>query len=358
MKIELFEPYLVKEKGFFRYLFRALIRHKNAFLISEPRPLPRLVKPREHSSAWARFDGHLVCFDFSDHVFLYDIEALKKCDVYFKANFHRGITHKALKKYDSKEHEFKILPFVWFAGNLEAYRPDSLLNRLMFFRSKPVYDVCNVVGIYDNYLSKGEKSVIAGDDGLPVDPARYHFWIRYHVQQALRDAGVSGYYRLTSRGNRNIEDNELIYPNLSERKFMKAMIKSRFTMINTLPHALLPWKASESLMLGRPLIIERTPLVETPEPFQLKPNVHYLEMFPGFGGFDDSSDIEDVRSYRILDRLKLEHIREGAKKIAESIKNKDLVSYMTEKVQEYSSTVLSPYFVAEFVCEQVQRRIH
>jgi len=358
MKIELFEACHVKEKGFFRYLFCALIRHKNAHLVSESRPLPRLVKPREHSSAWARFDGHLVCFDFSDHMFLYDTEALKKCDVYFKANLHRGVTHKVLKKAGIREHESKILPFVWFAGNLEAYRPDSLLNRLMFLGAKPAYDVCNVVGVYDNYLAKGERSVIAGDDGPPVDPARYHFWIRYHVQQALRDAGVSGYYRLTSRGNLDIEDNELIFPNLSERKFMQAMVAGRFTMINTLPHALLPWKANESLMLGRPFIIERSPMGEMPEPFRLRPNVHYLEMFPGFGDFDDKADIEDLRSYRILDRLQLDRFREGAERIAVAVKDHGLVSYMTEQVRQYSSTVLSPCFIADFICEQVNKRIH
>ena len=87
-------------------------------------------------------------------------------------------------------------------------------------------------------------------------------------------------------------------------------------MINTLPHALLPWKASESLMLGRPFIVERSPLVEMPEPFLLRPNVHYLEMFPGFGDFDDNADIEDPHSYRMLDHLHLDQFREGAEKIA------------------------------------------
>lgn len=98
MEIELFEPALVQEKGFFNYLFFVLIHIKCAKLITEPRPLPRLMKPREHSSAWARFDGHLVCFDYSDHIFLYDIDALKKCDVYIKANFHRDLTRKVLEK--------------------------------------------------------------------------------------------------------------------------------------------------------------------------------------------------------------------------------------------------------------------
>ena len=129
-------------------------------------------------------------------------------------------------------------------------------------------------------------------------------------------------------------------------------------MINTLPHALLPWKASESLMLGRPFIVERSPVTEMPEPFQLSPNVHYLEMFPGFGNFDDQADIDDPHSYRILDRLSLDQIREGAEKIANAIKDKELVDYMTEKVKQYSSTVLSPGFVADYICEQVGKRIH
>lgn len=357
MKIELFEPSLAREKGFFRYLFRALIHHTGARLLSDPRPLPRLMKPREHSSAWARFDDHLVFFDFSDHVFLYDIEALKRCDVYFKVNLHRGVACKVLERAGSQEHESKILPFVWFAGNLESYRPDSLLNRLMHFMTKPVYDVCNVVGVYDNYLARDEKSVFAGD-GPPVDPARYHFWMRYHVQQALRDVGVSGYYRLTSRGNRNIEDNQLIFSNLSERKFMQTMIESRFTMINTLPHALLPWKAGESLMIGRPFIIERTPLVEMPEPFQLRPNVHYLEMFPGFGNFDNKANLEDPKSYRVLDRITLNQFREGAEKIAAAVMDRSLTNFMTEQVRQFAATALSPGFVANFVCEQVEKSIH
>ena len=358
MKIELFEPHLVSEKGVFRYLFRSFIRYKNAGLVSEPRPFPSLLKPREHSSAWARFDGHLVFFDYSDHIFLYDAEALKNCDVYFKANLHRGVTRKALKRAGVQEHEHKILPFVWFAGNLEAYRLDSKWNRLRLLGARPNFDVCNIVGIYGNYLAIGEKSVITGNSGPPVDPARYHFWIRYHVQQALREAGVSGYYRLTSRGNRKLEDDQLIFSSLSERKYMRIMYESRFTVINTLPHALLPWKASESLMLGRPFIIERSPLTEVPEPFRLQPKVHYLEMFPGFGNFNDDAELEDPHCYRILNRLDSDRLREGAMNIAVAVKDRDLLEYMHEQARKYSATILSPSFVADYVCGQVEKRIH
>ena len=358
MKIELFEPHLAMGRGVFRYLFRALIRYKNAKPISEPRPFPRLLKPREHSGAWSRFDGHLVFFDYSDHIFLYDAEALKNCDIYFKANLHRGVTRKILRKAGIQEHEHKILPFVWFAGNLEAYCPDSPWNRLMRLGARPSFDVCNIVGIYGNYLAKGEKSVIVENDGPPVDPARYHFWIRYHVQQALKGAGISGYYRLTSRGNRKLEDNQLIFPSLSERRYMRIMYASRFTVINTLPHALLPWKSSESLMLGRPFIIERSPLTEMPEPFRLTPNIHYLEMFPGFGDFDENAEPEDPRGYRILDRLHPDRFREGAEKIAVAVRDRNLAGYMNEEARKYAASVLSADFVADYVCGEVTKRIH
>jgi len=357
MKIELFEPKLLEEKGFFRYLFLSLLRCRGARMVSDPRPLPRVIQPREHTSAWTRFDGHLVFFDFSDHVFLYDAEALKMCDVYFKANLHRGVTRKVLKKAGLSQHEPKILPFIWFAGNLDGYRPGSLKNRILFHGLKPTVDVCNIVGVYDNHFGKGEKSVFQKNIA-PIEPGKYHFWIRYHVQQALKEAGISGHYRLTSRGNRQIEDNQLIFANLSERQFMRAILSSRFTVINTLPHAVLPWKASESLMLGRPIIIERTPVVETPEPFRLRPNEHYLEMLPAFGSFDENADIDDPRSYRILTPLKLDELKRGVEKIAVVVRDSDKVAFMTDKVREYARTVLSPDFISDFVCDRVRARIH
>jgi hypothetical protein len=357
MKIELFEPYLLGEKGFFRYLYLALKTHKKAKLVSEPRPLPKVIRPREHTSAWTRFDGHLVFFDFSDHVFLYDTDALKMCDVYFKANLHRGVTHKVLERVGLTQHDSKILPFIWFAGNLDAYRPDSLKNRFLFHGVKPTVDVCHIVGVYDNYLAKGERSVFQ-TNGEAIEPGNYHFWIRYHVQQALKEAGISGHYRLTSRGNRQIEDNTAIFPNLSERQFMRAMLSSRFTMINTLPHAVLPWKASESLMLGRPIIVERVPVVETPEPFRLRPGEHCLELLPDFGGFDEAADIDDPRSYRILNPLRLDELKRGVERIALVIRDRDKVRFMAEKAKEYAETALSPGFISDFICDQVRARIH
>ena len=92
---------------------------------------------------------------------------------------------------------------------------------------QPAYDVCNVVGIYDNYLAKGEKSVLPGMVGRPLIRLGT---ISGYVIMSSRPSGMpvfQGITVLTSRGNRDIEDNELIFPNLSERKFMQAMVAGR-----------------------------------------------------------------------------------------------------------------------------------
>ena len=117
MNVELYEPELARTGGFFRYFYTALMECKAARGLSASRPLPRVAKPREHMSAWARFDGHLVFFDMSDHVFLYDEEALKRCDVYFKTNLNRQIAARVLTVAGLEAHGGKIVPFFSFAQN-------------------------------------------------------------------------------------------------------------------------------------------------------------------------------------------------------------------------------------------------
>ena len=99
MQIEIFEPELVTRRGFngfYAYFLSALTEHAAARTTDDPRPVPRLLKPREHESCWIRCDGKLVFFDMSDHIQLLDVEALKVADIYFKANLHRGVARRVL----------------------------------------------------------------------------------------------------------------------------------------------------------------------------------------------------------------------------------------------------------------------
>ena len=355
MKIEIFEPDLIHRSGFngfYGFFLSALIDFKGAKPITDPRPLPRLTKPREHESAWIRVDGKLVFFDMSDHVFFYDLEALKRCDVYFKANLNRSVTDRVLTRAELTAHHSKIVPFMFFADQLDRYPRDRAWNA--FWRGKRrAYDVCHITGVYMNAVGSGKPSVFQRSD-LPCSPADYHFWIRYHTQMALKSAEISGCYRLTSRADTKLEDRETVYPNLSRSEFARRIFDARMTVINTLPHAVLPWKATESLAMGRPLVLDAAPQIEIPAPFTLVKDTHYLELFPGLGGFSETADLDDPESYRILTRMTPAFMIERAIWLKRALADPDRIAAMTHAADTYARTILTKPVVADYICERIK----
>lgn len=359
MKIEIFEPELLTRigfNGFYGYFLSALSRYKGAKPTREPRPLPRLTQPREHESAWLRVDGHLVFFDMSDHIFFYDIEALKRCDVYFKANLNGPVTDRVLAKADASAHRSKIVAFMFFADQLDRY-PRRRVWNAFWHRQRRSHDVCHITGVYMNPVRSGERSIFS-DPATPITPANYHFWIRYHTQQALQGAGISGCYRLTSRANTTLEDNVTVYPNMSQREFARQIFSARLTVINTLPHAVLPWKATESLAMGRPLVLDTAPQIEVPEPFTLKAGIHYLELFPRLGGFDPAADLADPASYRVLTRLTEATLKERAEWLRTMLADRERMEFMTDAANTYAKTILTKPRVADYICQQINAHIH
>lgn len=357
MTIQIFEPELISRKGFngfYGYFLSALVRHKGARPTSEPRPLPRLTKPREHESCWIRYGGKLVFFDMSDHIFFYDTEALKRCDVYFKANLNWPVTDRILAREGTFAHRGKIIPFMFFADQLDRY-PFRRAWNAFWHGKRPHNDLCHVTGVYMNPVRDNTPSIFEQPD-TPITPANYHFWIRRHTQLILKQAGIPGCYRLTSRADRNLEDNVTVYPNLSQREFARRIFDARMTVINTLPHAVLPWKATESLAMGRPLVLDTAPLIEIPAPFTLSPGVHYLELFPNLGSFDPSADLDDPASYRILTRLTPATLVERAAWLREQLSNEHLMATMTAAAARYADTVLNKQTVADYICKQIESR--
>ncbi|MEI7880138.1 MAG: hypothetical protein WCI95_04600 [bacterium] len=359
MKIEIFESELIQRKGFngfYGFFLSALTRYKGAKPTHEPRPLPCLLQPREHESAWIRVNGHLVFFDMSDHIFFYDIEALKLCEVYFKANLNWPVTDRVLAKDEVTAHRGKIVPFMFFADQLDHYPRHRAWNAFWHGKRR-AYDVCHVTGVYMNPVRENAPSVFS-DPTEPITPANYHFWIRYETQQAMKQAGISGYFRLTSRANKQIEDQSAVYSNISQRAFARHIFDARMTVINTLPHAVLPWKATESLAMGRPLILDIAPLIEVPEPFTLKPNIHFLELFPVVGGFDLNANLDDPASYRVLTRLSPSVLIERCAWLQSILADNDRIDAMTEQANYYARTILTKPVVADYICDQINAHIH
>jgi len=346
MHVKLYEPNLARSGGFFSFVYQALQSEVGAVGTDAPRPLPKMTEPRTHESAWVELDGKLLLLDMSDHVFLIDLPALRHCDLYFKTNFHRETAEAVLAESGEGALLSKIRPFFSFAGYLSDYLKPSLLRNMYDRVWGRKEDVCDVVGVYEHLRRDGETSVYA-TEAAELSSNRVHYWARVHTLEALKAAGLTGTLRLTSRYNKEIEDGELICSNLSQRAYRRAILRSKMLVINTLPHALLPWKATESLALGRPFIVDTPPLTEFPEPFQLTEGDHYLSLLP-------ATSYTDHRHARVLHPFTLDEFTEGADKIAENLRDSEKLKHMNSEVQKYRDQVLRPETLVQYIFDSLE----
>lgn len=355
--ISIYEPELVHlrgPRGFYSHFLSALIEYAKARVTAEPRPMPAMVTPRVHESCWVRWRNELVFFDMSDHVQLLDLEALKLCSVYFKANLHRGIASRVLEQARLKEHAVKLVPFLFFSEGLGDFERD-IQRRRFWGMDRPKYDVCFIMGVYENLVRDGKLSPFENTDE-PMTPSSFHFWIRWHIIQALKQVDISGCYFLTSRSNRALEDGVNIFPNMSRRTFSRRMSDGRITSVCTLPHALFPWKASESFMLGRPILIEQAPLTETPAPFMPIAGEHYLELLPSTEGFNITAPLSDPASYRVLERIPLSRFRERAEWLRGLLVDSSRFEAMGESCRKFAAHAYAKKTVAEYIFSEVENR--
>ena len=357
-QVTIFEPELIGRRGFngfYHHFLSALVEHVGARGTDAPRPLPRMIQPREHESCWIEWSGELVFFDMSDHVQLMDLEALKLCGVYFKANLHRGIALRLLKESSMEDEAHKLVPFLFFAEGLSDFVRYERWRRF-WGTDTPRYDICFVMGVYRNPVRDGRVSPFLQNNGK-ITSSEYHFWIRWHAYRALQEAGIPGYYRLTSRGNRSLEDGVNVFGNLNRRPFSRCITQGRLTAVCTLPHALFPWKASESFALGRPILIEQAPLTETPEPFRLREGTHFLELLPNCGDFNAIAPISDPASYRILNPIVPARFAERVEWLRGVLSDRRRMSYMGEECRKFAARAYDKKTVAEYICAEVEKRI-
>ena len=125
------------------------------------------------------------------------------------------------------------------------------------------------------------------------------------------------------------------------------------TVLNTLPHAVFPWKALESVALGIPFVVERRPLISMPPELELVPGRHYLELLPELPGFETAADVEDPKTYRLFPEIRLERLRERADWLKQEIRNRDRMDEMRFEVEAYRRRVLNAGFIAQYVAGRV-----
>ena len=346
----LYKPRHLSEAGFFRYLFRAL--KKRGAAVEDQAPYRNGVETgRHHEGAWAKIEGSLCFFDMSDHVFDFDEIGLREADLYFKANLNRAIAERILSEKGMASVKTKLEPFTFLPPSLPTA---NRIGSLPVGRFVPGPTLFHVVGVYENPVREGILDPFF-DFGSRLEPHVMHFWIRRHFSEAIRGLGVSSLTRLTSRGNREIEDGDVVRANLNHQIFLLRMASAGFTVLNTFPHAVYPWKMLESLALGRPFILEREPLIEIPDAFRPREGTHFLEILPGFGSFDIKASSTDPAFYRILDAPNPDEILRGFKRISEKIIEPGLTQEMSRACRAFARERLAPDFIVDWLKDKVRR---
>ncbi len=337
MNIELKAP-TARNYPFLKFLYEAVREGYSVIERDYEDSCQRLnLDGREHLSTWIEWDGKRLFFDLSDHAFLWNLDALDCCDVYFKANLHWGIASKYLHSELLNEHRHKIAPFLLFAPDLAQLNRTRWLYRLAAFGQ--TLEVCQIVGVYRNHIQAATELL----DHLPAgcNPDAYHFWVRYLTHRHLSDSRTRAFTRLTSKGQPEQEDGLVIYPSVNKYAFFQKIAASRFQFVNILPHALLPWKATEGFALDVPLILDHAPLMEQPVGFELSEGDHYLSLFGKRFDFDATAAVEDPASYRILEPIPRESWRDAFEILLEQVMDPQRYAHLKQQVQLYRKTRLT-----------------
>lgn len=353
MAILLYPPDAQQDAGFYRYLFDALRTCAGARDAKDPRPTPRMTQPYRHESAWIEYEGVRVLVDMSDHIFLFDLPALRQCDLYLKANLNERVARRVLDANGMGAEYAKLRPYLFLPPTLDRCRRLRKLAAPVRFFPRP-FDVCHIVGVYRNPFLEGDPA--EAEQGVPADAVATHFWVRYQVQRTIRESGLRGMLRLTSRCNPAIEDPRgIVRPNVSNERFLLSMIASRLCVVNTLPHAVFPWKVLESVMLEVPFVVERAPLITMPEDFALIPGRHYLELLPELPDFEDLP-VTDIRSCRLAPAIPLERLRERARWLRSQVRDRRVMAGLEDAVRDYARNTLRPQNIVAHLDRLVRER--
>ena len=356
MSLILHEKRHLKEPGFFRTLFRALRMQGGQVRVEDERPFPRYRAERSwHNGAWITWEGARVFVDMSDHVFQFDPVALREADLYLKANLHRGVAAKVFVEKGWPDPGERLQPYTFLAPGLPRCRQvrwvaeASGLRRSIRRRGT----VCHIVGVYENLARDGDPEPREGEE---LAPNRMHYWIRHKFAEVLRERAPHGStVRVVSRGNSELEDGRFVHPNLHYHSYVLSILRADLLLLNTLPHAVYPWKAGEALALGVPIAMEHEPLVEIPPYFRPDLGRVAAEALPGgTAGFDRERCLEDPAAYRVLHWPGDERIREGLQGILETVGNPEISLKARKATRRFAQERLTNRAIASRFREVVE----
>jgi hypothetical protein len=322
---------------FFKYLIEILNFSGVKIKWWKSRPLPNKNKPRNHVSMWVEIDDSLIFFDKSDHIHELDTHALLICDKYFKDNYNKIQIIRLLTKLDMLDHYNKIKPF------FSTCDVDKFFRISNTSQNKKIYDIAQIMSLYTS-----PNNIFNDDYKFKYRHAYDHGYIRYKTFNLLNDIkNLNIYINLSAKDKSWNYPSSSSYLNFSE--YSNRLLSSNIGIVNTIPHRVFPWKVTEMISLGIPIAIDEKPITQFPKFFNIKPNFHFVEIFPGITNFSNDLNLDpnDITSYsallnthdenrfnnlfnifieKIKDKLFLHHLRNNIKTFRNDILlNKELI---------------------------------
>ena len=316
---------------FFKFLVEILLSGGIKFKWWKMRPVENKKIPKTHVSMWVDINDELYFFDKSDHIHEIDINALFICEKYFKDNYNKSIIYKILKKYELLQHQNKIKPFISTCDVTKFYKRSLKSN----YSNK--YDIAQILSFYtspDNIFNHEYRKLY---------PHAYdHGFIRYYTFQLLNElSDINVYFNLSSKDKSWHYPDHLDY--LDFFQYSKKLLSSNIGVVNTIPHRIFPWKVTEMICLGIPIAIDERPITQFPNFIKLKPNEHYLEIFPGISYFPDDKDQDPshISSYSsLLNTYNIDNYKILFNDFHMKVKNKSLINYLHQNVLKFRDDIL------------------
>ena len=314
-----------RNQPFLKFLYESI--HEGYSVTEKEYESPFLsqnIDGRELLSTIVDWDGKKLYFDLSDHAFLWNLDALEQCDVYFKANLHLGIAEKFLEKECFAKNQHKIAPFLLFSPNTKQL----IKKRKLYKWASKIGKTCEVNHVVEAFQNRLKDSKILNDKmeiRKDLSPDEYHFAIRNLTHRLLSQGELNSYSILTSKGQKGIEDGSSIHPTLNKHLYFLKLISGNYEFINIMPYAFLPWKVTEGLAFDRPLILDHNPLMEMPVGFELKEGTHFLSLLGNRFEFGLDHDSDNPACCRLLNPVSETDMRASFESLL--IKMKDTASY-------------------------------
>lgn len=305
---------------------------------------------KQPTSTMVLWHGKILYFDLCDDYLLWNKEALKNCDLYFKVALNWGFASIALGKEMLGKYNSKIAPFLTFTPDLT-----TLIKRRKLYKwvSKltPNYRVCQIQKLFSGDVVAIEFTNGNADIPSPQSPEHFHAFIRLLTKDLLSSSEICSFIRLEGDSAHTSESDNDIHPPMNRHWQLLKIISSDFLFLNVLPQGIPTCSVSEGLGFDRPLILDHNLISEQMEGFEIVENDHYISLLGEIFTPESDESIGEKTESIPAKTLSGTFVREKFSELETKVNDEKLYQHLKANVMAYRNEKLT----AENLCNSLEK---